>query len=386
MLLPGRLSVCYLAPGCDFRPGSSHSREVLTLARALAREADVTVAFRRAPADASADGVSVVALEPGPVPSGDAAPSRRALGRFVERRATGFGLVLEGTWSMPGKVTTWCAQRGIPAIPVIDRLPPASWLGPLDTGSVWLGLGASGRYLRRAPAVVTGSAELRDTIVQRWRLDPDRIVALGPAIDRTVLAPGNQDEARRRLGLPLDHRILLAGDGLGHGADLAPLLQAVQRAGDPSLRVHVFGDGERRAALERLAGPGGAITFHGLVPDDLLATYLAAADLCVSVGESGDPGFTIPEALSCARPVAVATTRDRLSFPVRHNVTGFVIEHDLLAWIRFLQRDCPSRNTLRMMGLAAGSTPFEHVDRIAVAYGLLMERVRAGAAHRVTAM
>jgi hypothetical protein len=39
-----------------------------------------------------------------------------------------------------------------------------------------------------------------------------------------------------------------------------------------------------------------------------------------------------------------------------------------------------------MMGLAAGSTPFEHVDRIAVAYGLLMERVRAGAAHRVTAM
>jgi hypothetical protein len=287
---------------------------------------------------------------------------------------------------MPCKVTTWCAQRAIPAIPVIDRLPPASWLGALDAGSAWLGLGASGRYLRRAPAVVAGSAELREAIVQRWRLDPERVVVLGPAIDRTVFAPRNQDEARRRLGLPLDTRILLAGDGLGGGADLTPLLQAVQRAGDPSLQLHVFADGERRAALERLAGPGGAVTFHGLVPDNLLATYLAAADLCVSVGESGDPGFTIPEALSCARPVAVATARDRLSFPVRHNATGFLIEHDLLAWIRFLQRDCPSRNTLRMMGMAAGSTPFEHVDRIAAAYGLLMQRVGASTARPATVM
>src|SRR5689334_7724367 len=44
---PGRLSICYVAPGQDLRPGSSACRHVLTLARALARDADVSVVFRR---------------------------------------------------------------------------------------------------------------------------------------------------------------------------------------------------------------------------------------------------------------------------------------------------------------------------------------------------
>ena len=54
------------------------------------------------------------------------------------------------------------------------------------------------------------------------------------------------------------------------------------------------------------------------------------------------------------------------------------VQHDVLAWIRFLQRECPSRNNLRMMGLAAGATPIDHVDRIAAAYLAVMDRaVRA---------
>jgi len=376
MTRAGRLSLCYVDLGHDFRPGSSHGRQVLTLARALARHADVSVVFRRLSGEAAGGARDVSALEPGG-PSERSAGSRRALGRFVERSAGGFGMILEGGSPMPGKLTAWCSQRGIPAIPVLDELGPTSWLGPLDPGSGWLGLGSSGRYLRRAPVVVASTPALRDAIVERWRVDPARIVVIGPAIDRAVFSPRDQADARRRLGMDPAHRIVLAGDGLGPGADLSPLIEAVQRAGDPALRLHVLGEGERLPALRRLAGPGPAVAFHGSPSGDLLAAHIAAADLCVSVEQSGDPCFTRLECLSSARPVAVADSADGGHSPVEPHLTGFVVEHDLLAWIRFLQRDCPSRNALRLMGMAASKAPVEQLDQIAAGYLAAIDRALA---------
>jgi hypothetical protein len=61
---------------------------------------------------------------------------------------------------------------------------------------------------------------------------------------------------------------------------------------------------------------------------------------------------------------------------VRHLVSGFLVEHDLLAWIRFLQRDCPSRNTLRIMGQAATASPIEPLHRVASAYLESIDRAR----------
>jgi hypothetical protein len=371
-----RLSICYVAPGRDLRPGTSHTRHVLSLARALAEDADVTVVFRRLLGAVGAEPFEVCALEDGTVSGPDATPSWR-LGQLIERGSGASGVVIEGSWPAAGQLTAWCARRGVPAIPVIDHLPGTSWLAPLDAGRDWLALGSSGRYLRRVPMVVAGSDALRTAIVSRWRVPADRVAVIGPAVDRALFAPRDQVEARRRLGLAAEHRIVLAGDGLGSGPDLTPLIEAVQRAGDSSLRLHVLGDGGRRAALERLAGPGGPVTFHGPVPDDRVAAYIAAADLCVSVDERGDSAFTVRECLSAGRPVAIGA--DRSHALVRHLVSGFLVEHDLLAWIRFIQRDCPSRNTLRFMGVAATATPLDGVDPTAAAYLETIERVRRNA-------
>jgi hypothetical protein len=371
-----RLSICYVAPGRDLRPGTSHTRHVLTLARALAEDADVTVVFRRVLGAVGEEPFEVCALEHGTEVSGpDAATSR--LGQLVERGSGAFGVLLEGSWPWTGKLTAWCARRGVPAIPVIDHLPGTSWLAPLDAGRDWLALGSSGRYLRRVPVVVAASEAVRTAIVDRWRVPADRVAVIGPAVDRALFAPGDQAEARRRLGLAAEHRIVLAGDGLGSGPDLTPLIEAVQRAGDSTLRLHVLGGGGRRAAIERLAGPAGAVTFHGHLPDDRVAQYIAAADLCVSVDERGDSAFTVRECLSAGRPVAIGA--DRGDALVRHLVSGFLLDHDLLSWIRFIQRDCPSRNTLRFMGVAATATPIDGADRSAAAYLETLERVRRNA-------
>jgi hypothetical protein len=374
-----RLSVCYVDPGRDFRPGSSHTRQVLTLARALARDVEVSVVFRRLDGDPTdADG-PVSALEPGGATSDQAtgAVPRRALGRFLERRAGEFGMILEAAWTMPGKLTAWCSQRGIPAIPVVDELPETSWLGPLDPGVPWLGLGASGRYLRRAPVVVAGSPAVQATIVDRWRVDPANIVVIGRAIDRTLFSPRDQAEARHRLGIDPTHRVVVVGDGLDRESDLTPLLEAVPRAGDPALRLHVLGEGERLAALKQLVGASPAIRFHGAVSDDLLAQYLSAADHCVQLDQPTEPSFTLLECVSSARPVAVGVTPGGARRRAPELISGFTVEHDVLSWIRFLQRDCPSRNTLRMMGITASSAPVEDARRIAVAYLAVIDRARA---------
>jgi hypothetical protein len=380
-----RPTICYIVPGLDLVPGSASTRQTLSLARALAAHAEVTVAFRRVTGPVAHDPIHIVALEPNDrPPNGEQAPSRRTLGRFIDERCPASGTVLEGTWPLMGKLTAWCAQRGIPAVPIVERQPPARWLEPLEVGRSWLALGASGRYLRRAPVMMAGSDDLKDTIVRRWRVEADRIVVTGTGVDRARFAPRDQAEARRRLGWSLEHRILLAGGVLDRARDLAPVIEAVQRVGDPDLRLHVLGQGERRTDLERLAGAGGVVTFHGRVGDDLLPTFIAAADLCVSIdhpdGPLSDPGseaaFTVAECLVAGRPVAVGVEGERFHPLVRHLVSGFLIERDLLAWIRFLQRDCPSRNTLRIMGQAATATPVEPLDRVASTYLASIDRAR----------
>lgn len=381
-----RPSICYIVPGLDLVPGSASTRQTLGLARALAAHAEVTVAFRRVTGPFAQDPFDIVALEPnGRDPWSDTVASPRALGHFIEERCAAYGTVLEGTWPMMGKVTAWCAQRGIPAVPIVERQPPARWLEPLEVGRSWLAFGAAGRYLRRAPVVMADSDDLKDAIVRRWRVAPERIVVARAGVDRTRFTPRDQTEARRRLGWSPDHRILLAGGVLDRARDLGPVIEAVQRVGDTDLRLHVLGQGECRAGLERLAGAGGAVTFHGRVGDDLLPTFLAAADLCVSIdhpdGALSDPAsegaFTVAECLVSGRPVVVGSADGDRGHPlVRHLVSGFVIEHDLLAWIRFLQRDCPSRNTLHIMGQAATATPIDGLPQAASTYLASIDRAR----------
>ena len=386
MTTSNRLAICYVVPGRDLVPGAGATRQALSLARALSLHADVTLVFRRQLGEVTGEPFDVVALEPnGREPAFDTAASHRALERFVEERCSRFGVVLEGGWSQSGKLTALCEQRGIAAVPIVDHLESGGWLAPLEAGRAWLA--ASGRFLRRATVVIAASEELKAAIVARWRVEPGRIVVIGPGVDRSHLFPQDQTTARQRLGLKPEHRVLLAGGLLDQDRDLTPVIEAVQRVGDPLLRLHVLGEGGQRAELEGLAGAGPAVTFHGRVGEDLLQAYLAAADLCVAVERPdaslddppGEEAFTVRESLAAGLPVAVAT--DRVPHPlVRHLVSGFLIEPDLLAWVRFLQRDCPSRNTLRIMGQAATATPLEGVEPQAEAYLAAAERALHSAA------
>jgi hypothetical protein len=180
--------------------------------------------------------------------------------------------------------------------------------------------------------------------------------------------------------------MLLYGGPLDEAHDLRPLLDAAARAGDPELRIHVLGEGPALGAVEQAAGAGAPVTVHRRVPGVAVPEFVAAADLCLAIEDprylgvgSGWGGVVaVAECLSAGRPVAVGV-RARGEPLVRPRVSGFHVEHDVLPWIRFLQRECPSRNTLRIMGKAASATPLPPVEATAAAYLALCERVRRAA-------
>jgi hypothetical protein len=378
-----RLSLAYVLPAGDLRDGSSRARQAKTLARALAREASVTLVVRRATVDATDEPFALVELEPGRGLDGRPA-SNRSLSRFVEHGASAFDLVLEGSWPMSGKLSAWCARRGVPALPIVDLLPTESWL-PLRADGPWLAFASAGRHLRQAPVVLTATEELKRQVSSRWRVAADRIVVGGRPLDQNLFAPGDQAEARRRLGLSPEDRILLAADGTERaGADLGPLIEAIQRAGDPDLRLYVFGEGRCTPALRRLAGPAGPVVFHRTPTDAELATYLVAADLAVSVDDHADPVFTAMEALSAGVPMAVASgARSAPSAGGRR--AGFVVAPDVLGWVRFLQRDFPSRKALRVMGMEAACASRADAVGTAAGYFAAIERAHLQE-HRTAAL
>lgn len=97
----------------------------------------------------------------------------------------------------------------------------------------------------------------------------------------------SRDEARARLGLPANARVLLAFGQIRPYKALAPLLHAVRTLDAPDVHLVVAGrpaDAATGDALERLVGELADRRLHlhlGHVPDDEVQLYFRACDLVV---------------------------------------------------------------------------------------------------------
>jgi glycosyltransferase involved in cell wall biosynthesis len=244
--------------------------------------------------------------------------------------------------------------------------------------------GISGRYLRQAPRIIAESDDLKTSISQVWRVPPGRIDVVGLGVDHERFRPLDQAEARRQVGVDQSRKVLLYVGALDKAHDLVPVVQALARAGDPSLELHLVGDGEYRSEIERQAAGMRAVVFHGRVSHDAVPTYIACADLCIAPydphffprGQVGYATLKVREYLAAGRPVATSPT-GVLPGLIRPLVTGFLVHNDVLRWVQFLQRELPGRQTLRIMGTAAAATPLDSWDDTARAYWSVCERVMA---------
>ncbi len=388
-----RPRVIYLAPAHFLLPTVGPTRNVLSLAEAMAEFAEVTVAFRRNLADAVPEGVRTLELDPGaPLPTDardDAATKGegavafavylRRLHAFLDRHLGAFDLVLEKTWLLSGTLSRRAIARGIPALAIENFAPdPERYAHGLKRLRLESAMRLAGRALRSLPRIVAETEPLKRALVRSYALDPARISVVPLGIDRELFRPRPQAEARARLGVPPEETMLVYVGVIDATHDLGPALEGLarlapeQRAG---MRIHVVGEGRERERIESFARRHALpVLFHGRVPHEQVPLWIAAADLCLapydaSVFAGGELGYStmkVPEYLAVGRPVAAAPS-GRPAELIRHGENGFLFDNRPELWQPFLG-SLPPRERLAAMGEAAARVPLPSWQEVAQAY------------------
>jgi glycosyltransferase involved in cell wall biosynthesis len=134
------------------------------------------------------------------------------------------------------------------------------------------------------------------------------------------------------------------------GVDLA--IEALARV--PEIRLEVVGEGEQRAALERLAvglGVRRRVLFHGYVED--ARPIVAAADAALCSSRSEGLGMALLEAMSMGRP-AVGFAVGGVPEIVKDDRTGLLSPAgDVEALAARMREAASSRDRMRALGEAA---------------------------------
>jgi glycosyltransferase involved in cell wall biosynthesis len=160
--------------------------------------------------------------------------------------------------------------------------------------------------LTRADAIACVSAHLKDAIVDLG-VDGRKVQVVRNGIDAGAFRPGDRREARLRLKLPPDGRILLYVGWLVPVKGVDVLIDACATLFADGLGVHLclVGDGPLRQSLRvraRTAGLEDRVTFAGAVPHDALADWYRAADLTVLPSYSEGVPNVLYESISCGTP------------------------------------------------------------------------------------
>lgn len=170
--------------------------------------------------------------------------------------------------------------------------------------------GASPLKLQTASALLAGVIELAADLVVVTRsigryavkvLSARRVTVIENGADLEVARPGDRAEARRRLGLSEDVRLLAVVGTLAHEVRL-DLLQAAHRK-LPGTGLVIVGDGPKAdyaRAMTQVARPSAPVWFLGPRPHEEAILVEQAADVCVSVRD-GHVGMKVLEYAAVGR-------------------------------------------------------------------------------------
>ena len=191
-----------------------------------------------------------------------------------------------------------------------------------------------------ADAVVASCSVEADQLVDLYGADPTRIVIVAPGVDHAFFSPGDQEQARRAVGLRAGQPVMLFAGRIQplKGVTVAvDALAQVRSAGPDRLRstsLVVLGGPSGPHGLEELAAVEGRIEAHGLqsavrlLPPqrhEMLSSYYRAADACVVPSHSESFGLVALEAAACGVPV-VAAAVGGLTTLVDDRRTGYLVE------------------------------------------------------------
>jgi glycosyltransferase involved in cell wall biosynthesis len=243
---------------------------------------------------------------------------------------------------------------------------------------------------------IFAASRLHVATPSRWLMEKVEASMLAPAIaearvipngvDLGVFKPRDKRKARAVLGLPDGAHVLVFA---AHGGRTNPWkdFSTIEAAA-----VHACQMLDRQVILVVIGGlPGseelGSLRIHyvpHLSDRDVLASYLAAADVCVHAANADNFSLWLSESLACGTP-AVSVRIGGIPEVVKDGVTGLVVDRgDVSAFARALVTLLRDDELRTSMGKAASEYAIRHLslDRMIGDYRCwyreLMDRREAG--------
>jgi glycosyltransferase involved in cell wall biosynthesis len=212
--------------------------------------------------------------------------------RFYEaalRFLPGYALCHEHSGLLSAGTALACRRTATPYVltvsadPFVERASMGRSMPPLQRRLA----AAIARFTyRQAARIFCVSEPAKQNLVQRWQVQPRKIVVLPNGVDAQRFRP-DLDGARVRQALGLNGEPLVTFSGSfqpWHGLEELISSFAHIRAELPQARLLLVGDGRHRPAVEqaiREHGVQDGVTITGLVPQEQVAQLLALSDVAV---------------------------------------------------------------------------------------------------------
>jgi D-inositol-3-phosphate glycosyltransferase len=280
-----------------------------------------------------------------------------------------YDLVHAHYW-LSGQVGAVAKERwGVPLVQSMHTLGKVknAALATGDSAEPEFRLRGEDEVVAAADRLVANTTEEARQLIDLYGADRSRVMTVHPGVDLSVFCPGDQLEARRRLGLPADAIVLLFAGRMQplKGPDI--LLHAVARMvrDDPELA--------RRLSVVFVGGPSGlgrnhpdmvtelagrlgisdVVRLEPPCPQSELADWYRAATVVTVPSHSESFGLVALEAQACGTPV-VAAAVGGLRTAVRDGESGVLIDsHDPADYARVLRRLAAAPPALARMSAGA---------------------------------